>query len=101
VKGQLIQDPAPILVTPRLRRDVDPDAPAESIPLLLHGLAVRSTSPLNQRNAAADLGLHAGCAEPDMTALTESTLAMHPARAIDNIDEGRLIANDTVALLLA
>ncbi len=131
-----------------LRRDVDPDAPAESIPLLLDGLAARSSSPLSQRNTAADLGytpdtltlrlarlvrsfagvwcpqrddrgrivqgsqaklylsdpilnwlpsrIHPGCDEPDMTRLTEATIGLHLARAIDHIDEGRLIANDTI-----
>lgn len=131
-----------------LRRDVDRDAAAESIPLLLDGLAQRSTSPLNQRKAAEALGytydslsprlaklvrnfgalwcpqrddngrivrgsqpklyladpilswlpsrLRAGCAEPDMTMLTETTIAMHLARAIDNHDEGRLVVNDTI-----
>lgn len=39
-----------------LRRDVDRDAAPESSPLLLNGLAYRASSPLNQRNAAADLG---------------------------------------------
>jgi uncharacterized protein len=39
-----------------LRSDVDRDAPPESIPLLLEGLAQRSTSPLSMREAAADLG---------------------------------------------
>ena len=131
-----------------LRRDVDPDAPAESIPLLLNELMVRSSSPLSQRNMAGSLGYtndvlalrlarlvrsfaalwcpqrdergravqgsqaklyltdpilgwmpsrtHPGCAEPDMTTLTEQAVAMHLARAIDQFDEGRLIANDTV-----
>lgn len=131
-----------------LRRDVDRDAPNESIPLLLDGLSHRSTSPLNQRRAADDLGytydslslrlaklvrnfgaiwcpqrddngrvvrgsqpklylsdpilswlpsrLRPGCAEPDMTMLTETTIAMHLARAIDNHDEGRLVVNDTI-----
>ena len=131
-----------------LRRDVDRDAPAESIPLLLDGLAARATNPLNQRSTAAELGytydtlsprlaklvrnfgaiwcpqrdergrtmhgsqpklylsdpvlswlpsrLHPRCGEPAMTMLTEATIAIHLARAIDRIDEGRLIANDTI-----
>ncbi len=131
-----------------LRRDVDRDAAPESIPLLLDGLATRSTSPLNQRSAAADLGytydslslrlaklvrnfgavwcpqrdhrgrtvrgsqpklyladpilswlpsrLHPACREPAMTMLTETTIALHLARAIDGIDEGRLVVNDTI-----
>ena len=135
-------------LTAWLRRDVDRDAPGESIPLLLDCLAKRATSPLNQRNTAAELGytydslsgrlaklvrnfgaiwcpqrdengrivqgsqpklylsdpvlawlpsrVHPGCDEPAMTMLTEATLGMHLARAIDNIDEGRLIVNDTI-----
>jgi uncharacterized protein len=131
-----------------LRRDVDPDAPTESIPLLLDELTTRTTSPLNQRNTAGALGytndvlstrlarlvrsfaalwcpqrdergrvvqgsqaklyltdpilswlpsrMHPGCGEPDMATLTEAAIALHLARAIDQIDEGRFIANDTV-----
>jgi uncharacterized protein len=131
-----------------LRRDVDRDAPAESIPLLLDGLARRATSPLNQRSTAVDLGytydslsarlaklvrnfaaigcpqrddngrivrgsqsklylsdpilswlpgrLHPGCGDPEMTMLTEATIATHLARAIDDLDEGRLVVNDTI-----
>jgi hypothetical protein len=131
-----------------LRRDVDRDAPAESIPLLLDGLAARAASPLNQRSSAAALGytydslalrlvklvsnfgaiwcprrddhgrivrgsqpklylsdpilswlpsrLHPACGEPAMTMLTETTIGMHLARAINGIDEGRLVVNDTI-----
>jgi len=39
-----------------LRRDVDPDAAAESVPLLLDTLSVRSTSPLNVASTASELG---------------------------------------------
>ena len=39
-----------------LRVDVDADAPAESVPNLLSGLATRSTSPLSHASAAVDLG---------------------------------------------
>ena len=39
-----------------LRSDVDPDAPADSVPNLLAGLTARATSPLNIASAAADLG---------------------------------------------
>ncbi len=31
-----------------------------------------------------------------MTKLTEATIGLHLARAIDHIDEGRLTANDTI-----
>ena len=131
-----------------LRQDVDRDAPPESIPLLLDGLAMRATSPLNQRSTAADLGytydslslrlaklvrnfgaiwcpqrddrgrpvrgsqaklylsdpilswvpsrLRPACAQPAMTMLTETTIGMHLARAIDEVDEGRLVVNDTI-----
>lgn len=40
-----------------LRRDVDPDAPPESLPLLLAGLAARASSPLNVRATSVALGL--------------------------------------------
>ncbi len=39
-----------------LRRDVDADAPPESLPLLLARLAERASSPLNARATAAELG---------------------------------------------
>jgi predicted AAA+ superfamily ATPase len=39
-----------------LQRDVDPDAPADSVPMLLAGLHERSASPLNRTNAATALG---------------------------------------------
>jgi uncharacterized protein len=39
-----------------LRRDVDPDGPPESIPLLLGTLATRATSPLDRAGTASDLG---------------------------------------------
>lgn len=39
-----------------LRADVDPDAPTESVPLLLVGLARRMTSPLNVAETAVALG---------------------------------------------
>lgn len=116
-----------------LRADIDPDAPAESIPNLLAGLAYRSTSPLNATATARELGyptrdvferrlsrlvtsfavlpcpqrdekgrmvhgaqvkryltdpilswlpsrLRAGLPEPDLTQLTESTVAVALAR---------------------
>jgi uncharacterized protein len=31
-----------------------------------------------------------------MTSLTETTIGLHLARAIDNLDEGRLVVNDTI-----
>ncbi len=39
-----------------LRRDIDPDGPQESIPLLLGTLSSRATSPLNRADTANDLG---------------------------------------------
>jgi predicted AAA+ superfamily ATPase len=39
-----------------LRADVDPDAPAESVPALLAGLVRRMASPINLRSAAEELG---------------------------------------------
>ncbi len=132
-----------------LRRDVDPEAPAESMPLILAELAARSTSPLSVTNTATQLGfasrtafyarlqrlvsavaaiwcerrdenrrvagaqaklyltdpvlawlparLRAGLPDPDMTRLTESTLAVTLARAIDDLEEGRWTSGDTIA----
>lgn len=132
-----------------LRADVDADAPAESVPLLLHELANRATSPLNITHAAERLGypskkvfdlrvtrlvksfaalpcprrdsngfrvagsqskvyltdpllawlptrLRGGLSGPDMTALTETTLGVALARAIDTLQEGRWVSDDTI-----
>lgn len=135
-----------------LRADVDPDAPTESVPLLLAGLARRMTSPLNVADTAAALGypsrdvfdtritrlvnshavlrcrqrrddgtavagaqyklyltdpvlawlparLSPGLDAPDFTALNEMTLAVTLARTVDELDEGRWAAEDTVGYL--
>lgn len=131
-----------------LRRDVDPDAPAESLPALLAELAARATSPLNITSAATDLGypsraifdlrlrrltstfaalwcsrrendrpvpnsqaklyltdpvlawlpplLRAGLPTPDMTQLTETTIGVTLARAVDALEEGRWLSGDTI-----
>ena len=131
-----------------LRRDVDADAPTESVPALLTALATRATSPLSITNLAADLGyssrsafelrlrrltstlasvwcerreddkpvaraqaklyltdpllawlpsrLRAGRPTPDMTHLTETTIGVTLARAIDDLEEGRWISGDTI-----
>jgi predicted AAA+ superfamily ATPase len=132
-----------------LRADVDPDAPTESVPLLLSAIAQRMTSPLNLTSTAAVLGypnrptfdrrvqrlvnshasircrqrtddggavsgaqpklyltdpilawlpslLSLGLPAPDFTALTEMTIAVALARVIDEHDEGRWIAEDTI-----
>lgn len=132
-----------------LRSDVDPDASAESVPLLLAGLATRAASPLNASKAAQALGystrqvferrlvrlistfaalecpqrndsgarvsgsqskvylidpllawlpsrLRAGLDVPDMTVLSEMSLGVALARAIDQLDEGRWMAGDTI-----
>ncbi len=39
-----------------LHRDIDPSAPADSLPLLLAGVDERATSPLNRTAATAELG---------------------------------------------
>lgn len=132
-----------------LRRDVDPEAPAESVPALLAEIETRATSPLNIASTATELGypsravfdlrlrrltstlaavwcgrreddrlvagsqaklyladpvlawlpsrLRAGLATPDMTRLTEMTLAVSLARAIDGIEEGRWLSGDTIS----
>lgn len=131
-----------------LRRDIDPDVSAESIPLLLSELGRRSSSPLNVVNTSSELGytsraafdlrlrrlvstlaavwcprreddrtvvgaqaklylsdpvlawlpsgLRAGLPVPDVTRLTESTLAVALARAIDDVEEGRWLSGDTI-----
>jgi hypothetical protein len=131
-----------------LRRDVDPEAPAESLPALLSEIAARSTSPLSITSTAAELGypsrtvfdlrlrrltstlatlwcsrreddrpvpgsqaklyltdpllawlpsrLRAGLPTPDMTRLTETTIGVSLARAIDDLEEGRWLGGDTI-----
>jgi predicted AAA+ superfamily ATPase len=132
-----------------LRRDIDPDAPAESVPLLIAGLSTRATSPLDVAGTAAALGypsrkvfdlrlnrlvgcfaaircphrdergqrianaqaktyltdpvlawlaplLRAGLPSPDFTALTEQAIAVAAARALDDLEPGRWIAEDTI-----
>jgi predicted AAA+ superfamily ATPase len=132
-----------------LRIDVDPDAAAGSLPLLLDTLAARAASPLNVARTAVRLGyanahvlgrrldrlvgsfaglwcrqrsetgavvagsqskfyltdpllawlpsrLRAGLVTPDMTTLTEMALGVALARAIDGLEEGRWVSDDTV-----
>jgi uncharacterized protein len=131
-----------------LRRDVDPDAPTESLPALLAELAARSTSPLSITSTATELGypsravfelrlrrlnstlaalwcprreddrpvpgsqaklyltdpllawlpsrLRAGLPTPDMTRLTETTIGVSLARAVDDLEEGRWLGGDTI-----
>jgi len=132
-----------------LRADVDPDAPTESVPLLLAGLADRMTSPLNIVATASALGyanrdafetritrlenshaalrcrlrdergilvpsaqakvyltdpilawmpslLSPGLPVPTFPSLSEAALAVTLARVIDQYDEGRWVADDTV-----
>jgi predicted AAA+ superfamily ATPase len=132
-----------------LHRDVDRDAPVESIPRLLAGLAARSAAPLNRAAAAADLGyanrptfdlrlnrlvrsfgalwchqvdqrgsrvagaqsklyladsllswlghyLRAGMPAPEMTMLTEAALGTALAAAIEDLQAGRWMTEDTI-----
>ena len=131
-----------------LRRDVDPDAAPESLPLLVDHVATRMTSPLSVRATAEELAssrrmtttglnrlvstlaafwvpqhgdngrplenarsklyltdpllawlpsrVRAGLPTPDMTTLTEATIGMALARAVDALDEGRWAAGDTI-----
>lgn len=132
-----------------LRADVDPDAPVDSVPLLLEALSTRMTSPLNLTSTSQALGYsnrvtfdkritrlinsHAavrchqrkergsivegaqaklyltdpvlarissivspGMQSPDMTQLSEAAIAVALARAIDALDEGRWISEDTI-----
>ncbi len=132
-----------------LRSDVDPDAPLESVPLLLAEIAKRMTSQLNitatsqalgyaskealttrvtrlinshaalrchQRNDSGYVVVGAqsklyltdpllawcpaivspGLPIPDFTKLSEAALGIALARVIDNLDEGRWVAGDTI-----
>jgi uncharacterized protein len=40
--------------------------------------------------------LRTGCTDPDFTTLTEAALAVALARSVDDLDEGRWAANDTI-----
>ena len=132
-----------------LRADVDPDAPLESVPLLLATLMDRMTSPLDVQKTAAVAGygsresfalrlqrlvnsqallrcrrrlddgravprsqakhylidpllawlpsaLRAGLPQPTMPALSEMALAVTLARAVDGLEEGRWLADDSI-----
>jgi predicted AAA+ superfamily ATPase len=132
-----------------LRADVDPDAPLESVPLLLSTLMERMTSPLDIQKTAAAAGyssreafslrlqrlvnsqallrcprrldggqamartqakhylvdpllawlpgaLRSGLPAPTMPALSEMALAVTVARAVDGLEEGRWLADDTI-----
>jgi predicted AAA+ superfamily ATPase len=131
-----------------LRTDVDPEAPRDSLPLLLDGISARCTSPLNTSKASKDLNytrnvferrinrlvntfaaiwnprrddrgiivssaqaklyltdpilawlpshLRGGLDQPDFTKLTEQILAVALARAVDNLEEGRWVSQDTI-----
>lgn len=52
----LVSDAFVADLTAWLHRDVDADAPEDSVPLLLHELQRRSTSPLNRTEIARELG---------------------------------------------
>ena len=132
-----------------LRRDVDQEAPPESIPALLSALDERMSGPLNATRLAERLGypnrqslsrrlarlvstfaalpcpqrtdagglvasskpkiylcdpllswlpsrLRAGLPQPDFTRLSEMALGVSLGRAIDDLDEGRWVAGDTI-----
>jgi uncharacterized protein len=136
-----------------LLTDVDPDAPPESVPRLLAGLADRAISPLNLTNTASELGyasrgnfdlrvrrlhnsfaaltcprrnddgevvvgshskvyltdpllawlpsrLHAGLPSPDMTRLTEMALGVALASTMEELEEGRWLAGETIGYAL-
>ncbi|MHB8719722.1 MAG: AAA family ATPase [Candidatus Dormibacteria bacterium] len=139
-------------VAAALHRDVDPAAPADSVPLLLAELTRRSTSPLNKSDAAEALGyvnrktfelrlhrlvsafaavwchqvdgagrrvagaqsklylldpllswmgslLRSGVADPDFTQMSEGAIALCIARAVDEYQEDRWMADDSVGYL--
>lgn len=135
-----------------LHRDIDPESGEDSVPRLLSALQTRSSSPLNRRALAADLGygsnrnaelrlirlvrsyaaiwchrvdeegrrvagaqsklylcdpllaslpshLRAGLPPVDFTRLTETTLAVALARAIDRLQPGRWQDDDSIGYL--
>jgi uncharacterized protein len=132
-----------------LRRDVDPDGPQESLPVLLDAISRRGSSPLDRTKTAVHLGyaskatferrlnrlvhsfaalwcpqrderarvvagtqaklylsdpilswlpslLRPGTPTPDFTILTEQTLGIALARAIDGLEAGRWVGGDTI-----
>jgi uncharacterized protein len=85
-------------LTAWLRRDVDSDAPAESVPLLLEGILNRTSSPLNLRSAATDLGYTADTFALRLARLVRSFCAMWcPQRD----DVGRVVRGSQSKLYLA
>ena len=131
-----------------MQRDVDRDAPPQSLLLLLDKIAATMASPLSIRSTAEELSagrrevgtrlnrlvssfaalwcpqhelpgvavegtqsklyladpvlaqlparLRAGLRSPDMTVLSEAALGVTLARAVEHLDEGRLVAGDTI-----
>ncbi len=80
-----------------LRRDVDPDAAAESLPLLLDMLIARSTSPLNIAATASDLGY--GSREVFDLRLRR-LIATHAALVCTRRDGDRVVAGSQAKLYL-
>ena len=80
-----------------LRRDVDPDAQAESVPVLLSALADRATSPLNIADTARRLGYSSRAAFDLRLRRLVSTLA---AFWCERRDDGRSVAGAQAKLYL-
>lgn len=81
-----------------LRRDVDPDTAAESVPLLLDALASRSTSPLNIASTASELGY--GSREVFDLRLRR-LIATHAALPCTRRDGDRVVAGSQAKLYLS
>ena len=81
-----------------LRADVDPDAPTDSLPLLLSGLAGRMASPLSIAATAVDLGYpNRGAFERRVTRLINSHAAL---RCRQRDEQGGLVASSQTKLYL-
>lgn len=80
-----------------LRRDIDQDAPPESLPLLVACLAARASSPLNVRATAAELGYTRTTATVRLNRLVSTFAALWcPQRD----DDGGIVAGAQAKLYL-
>ncbi|MGH9023553.1 MAG: AAA family ATPase [Acidimicrobiia bacterium] len=80
-----------------LRRDLDPDAPPESLPLLLARLSARASSPLNVRATATEIGSNRTAATGRFNRLVSSFAALWcPQRD----DDGAIVAGAQAKLYL-
>jgi predicted AAA+ superfamily ATPase len=90
-----------------LQRDVDPDSAPQSLPLLLHEIALRMTSPLSIRATAQDLGMGRDATASRLNRLVSSFAALwcpqftHAAQRVENAQMKMYLTDPLLAQLPA